>query len=169
VSGVYLLHRSSKAAIVALNQVPATEATLLLRILGKGQTQKQAVDEVIAFEREDPKRSAILKMLANWKISVEVTGPIEAEEELMMVLTQAYLEWEQQTEQRGRQEGRQEGALSEAQALILRLLTRRISTLTPVMQAQVQSLSLNQLELLGEALLDFSQPDDLVGWLRSHS
>jgi hypothetical protein len=50
---------------------------------------------------------------------------VEAEEELMMVLSQAYLEWEQQIEQKGRQEGEQSGALKEAQALILRQLTRR--------------------------------------------
>jgi hypothetical protein len=29
----------------------------------------------------------------------------------------------------------------------------------------MQSLSLAQLESLGEALLDFSQPDDLTNWL----
>jgi Domain of unknown function (DUF4351) len=166
-AGVYLLHRSSRAAIVALNQVPITEATLLLRILGKGKTQKRAVDEVVGFDREDPKRAAILKMLANWKISAEVAGPVEAEEELMMVLTQAYLEWEQQTEQRARTEGEQSGAVREARSLILRLLTRRVGSLTPENRLQVESLTLDQLESLGEALLDFSGGADLERWLRS--
>ena len=54
-------------------------------------------------------------------------------------------------------------------SLILRLLTRRIGDVTPDLQSQIQSLSLPQLESLGEALLDFSQPSDLVEWLRSHS
>jgi Domain of unknown function (DUF4351) len=45
----------------------------------------------------------------------------------MMVLSQAYLEWEQQTEQRGEQAG----ALKEAQALILRQLTRRMGDVSP--------------------------------------
>jgi hypothetical protein len=58
--------------------------------------------------------------LASWKISIEITGQVDAEEELMMALSQAFLAWEQQTEQRGEQRGRQEGALKEAQALILR-------------------------------------------------
>ena len=62
------------------------------------------------------------------------------------------------------QEGRQEGEV----LLILRLLTRRFGAVSPGMQAQIQVLSLYQLELLGEALLDFSQPSELQDWLRSH-
>ncbi len=81
-----------------------------------------------------------------------------------MALSQAYLEWEQQTEQRGEQRGEQIG---EAR-LILRLLTRRLGPVTPEAEAQVRALSLPQLEALGEALLDFSGPADLVGWLHNH-
>jgi predicted transposase YdaD len=102
--------------------------------------------------------------LASWKISIEITGQVDAEEELMMALSQAYLEWEQQTEQRGEQRG----AFQEAQALILRQLARRIGTVAPVMQTQIQSLSLTQLENLGEALLDFDRPLDLDDWLKTH-
>ncbi|MCG9890634.1 MAG: DUF4351 domain-containing protein [Thermosynechococcaceae cyanobacterium MS004] len=166
-SGVYFLHPSLRTAIISINQLPLNEATLFLRLLGKGQTQKQAVNEVIEFEAGDSRRSAILRLLASWKISLEITG--EAEEELMMVLTQAYLEWEQQTEQRGRQEGEQAGALKEAQALILRQLTRRIGDVSPELRSQVQALSLAQLESLGEALLDFTAPSDLESWLTNNT
>ena len=161
-SGVYFLHPSLKAAIVAINQLPRNEETLFLRLLGKGQTQKQAVDEVIAIDAREPKRAAILRLLSNWKISIELTGQVEAEEELMMALTQAYLEWEQQTEQRGEQTG----VLKGERSLILRQLTRRVGTLPAGVEAQVQALALPQLEALGEALLDFVGLDDLVGWLR---
>ncbi|WP_404790222.1 DUF4351 domain-containing protein [Altericista sp. CCNU0014] len=163
-TGVYFMHPLLKVAIVAINQLPRTEETLFLRLLGKGQIQKQAVDEVIAFDAKEPKRTAILKLLSNWKISLEMTNQAAADEELMMVLSQAYLEWEQQTEQRGRQEG----ALGEAQALILRQLTRRIGQVSSTMRSQVESLSLPQLESLGEALLDFSSSTDLDQWLKSH-
>jgi len=53
-------------------------------------------------------------------------------------------------------------------SMILRLLTRKISSVTPEIQAQIQTLSIPQLEDLGEALLDFSQPTDLTIWLESH-
>jgi predicted transposase/invertase (TIGR01784 family) len=59
------------------------------------------------------------------------------------------------------QEGRQEGE----QSLVLRLLTRRIGNVTPELAVKVQSLSLTQLEALGEALLDFAEPADLITWL----
>jgi Domain of unknown function (DUF4351) len=58
--------------------------------------------------------------------------------------------------------------LEEAKALILRQLTRRIGNVTPAMQAQVQALSINQLESLSEALLDFSEPADLITWLNEN-
>jgi hypothetical protein len=74
------------------------------------------------------------------------------------------LEWEQQTEQTGEERG----ALKEAQALILRQLTRRIDTVAPEMRSQIQALPLTQLEALGEALLDFSEPADLETWLQSN-
>jgi hypothetical protein len=50
--------------------------------------------------------------------------------------------------------------------LVLRLLSRRVGTLPATVEAQVQALALPQLEALGEALLDFAELDDLVGWLR---
>jgi predicted transposase YdaD len=94
--------------------------------------------------------------LASWKISIEITGQAGAEKELMMVLTQAFLEWEQQTEQ-----------VAEVR-LILRQLTRRIGSLAAEMRSQVQALSLAQLESLGEALLDFAEAGDLERWLREN-
>jgi predicted transposase YdaD len=60
-----------------------------------------------------------------------------------------------------------EGGEKEARSLILRQLTRRIGELSPEMRSQIQSLSLTQLETLGEALLDFTEPADLLNCLRS--
>ena len=62
------------------------------------------------------------------------------------------------------QEGRQEG---EAR-LVLRQLIRRVGAISPEVQAQIQALSLAQIESLGEALLDFSRLSDLQDWLRSN-
>lgn len=62
------------------------------------------------------------------------------------------------------QEGREEGRQSELR-LVMRLLTRRLGTVTPELQSQIQELSLEQLEDLGEALLDFTTEADLVNWL----
>ena len=123
-AGIYFLSPSLKTVIVAINQLPCTQETLWLRLLGEGQTQKQAIAEVLAFNAEDPRRSSILKLLTNWKISLEVTGQAaEAEQEFIMALSQAYLDWERQTEERRLQQG-----LQQARALVLRQLDRRIET-----------------------------------------
>ncbi|MEH1898719.1 MAG: DUF4351 domain-containing protein [Nostoc sp.] len=62
--------------------------------------------------------------------------------------------------ERGKQEGKQR--------LILRLLQRRVGELSPQLQKRIQSLSLNQLENLGEALLDFTAMEDLFNWLQTN-
>jgi predicted transposase YdaD len=66
-----------------------------------------------------------------------------------------------EAEEKGNVKGRQE----EAQGLILRQLKRRVGNVSLDLEARVKTLPLAQLEELGEALLDFSQMDDLVTWL----
>jgi predicted transposase YdaD len=81
------------------------------------------------------------------------------------VYQEASAEGEERGVVKGRQEGEQAGILKGEQALILRQLTRRVGSVAPEVLVQVQSLSLAQLESLGEALLDFSQLNDLMNWL----
>lgn len=68
---------------------------------------------------------------------------------------------------RGIQEGEQRG-LEQERSLIFRQLTRRIGSIAPHHETQIRSLPLTQLEDLGEAPLDFTQPPDLDEWLQSH-
>jgi predicted transposase/invertase (TIGR01784 family) len=49
--------------------------------------------------------------------------------------------------------------------LVLRLLNRRISTIPQNLVTQIQELPVEQIESLGEALLDFQSLSDLVSWL----
>jgi predicted transposase YdaD len=72
--------------------------------------------------------------------------------------------WYQQILREGEQKGRQE----EGRSLILKQLTRQIGALPPALTTQIQSLTLEQLEALGEALLDFSTLVDLETWLAGH-
>jgi hypothetical protein len=157
--GAYFLPPFTRTRIVTINQLPQTDRTLWLRLLGKGKTQQQAIAEVLSLSPENPSRSSILRLLTNWKVNIEITGQIEPEEDLIMVLSQAYIEWEKQTEQRGLQQGER--------SVIMRQLTRRFGELAPEIQERVRSLSLEQLESLGEALLDFASIDELRSWLQS--
>jgi predicted transposase/invertase (TIGR01784 family) len=66
---------------------------------------------------------------------------------------------------KGRQQGRQEGQ----QELIMRLLVRRFGTVEPEIQTRIRRLSIDQLENLGEAILDFTSTSDLITWLQVHN
>lgn len=64
------------------------------------------------------------------------------------------------------QANQQQGAEREALSLVFRLLKRRVGDLNPDLEAQVRRLPVNQVEDLGEALLDFNNEEDLKNWLR---
>jgi len=147
---------------VAIDELPQTEETLWIRILGRAKTQRQAILELLGLPEEDARRSSVLQLLVVWKVTIEGSGAINNEEQaLMATLSQAYLEWERQTEARGMQQG----AEREARSLVLRLLNRRIGALPESVRSRINALSLHQLESLGEALLDFASLSDLEAWL----
>lgn len=54
-------------------------------------------------------------------------------------------------------------------SLVLRLLAKKVGELPQEARSQVESLSLEQLENLGEALLDFTSMSDLNAWLAALS
>ncbi len=80
--------------------------------------------------------------------------------------TRVYQEARQEGIQVGRQVGRQEGRKEGEARLLLRLLVRRFGSLAPATITQIEALELEQLEELGEALLDFAAPEDLHVWLQ---
>lgn len=70
---------------------------------------------------------------------------------------------------KGREEGLQEGlqqGLQKGQVqIIIRQLERRFGEIAPDIKTRLLQLSGSQLENLGEAVLDFSNLEDLIGWL----
>jgi len=74
----------------------------------------------------------------------------------------------QEVLQIGRQEGTQQGMQQGEANMVIRQLTRRCGNLIPAQVQKVRSLSLTQLESLGEALLDFENLSDLENWFRAH-
>jgi predicted transposase YdaD len=78
--------------------------------------------------------------------------------------TRFYQEVFQEGQQAGQQAGRQAGETD----LVLRMLTKRYGLLSLAQQEQIRSLNIEQLESLGESLLDFTEISDLDGWLLAH-
>jgi Domain of unknown function (DUF4351) len=163
--GVYLMPTHFKTGMIVIHQLPKTPETLWLRLLGKGRSQEQAIKEVVALPAGNLQRDDVLDLLGNLKVILEARSNIEPEEqELIMQLSPLYLEKIHAAELVGEQRGEVKGQ----QELVLRQLTRRVGNVSPELEVQVKLLPLELLENLGEALLDFSQIEDLISWLDTH-
>ncbi|MGB3422852.1 MAG: hypothetical protein WBA52_20955, partial [Dolichospermum sp.] len=101
VQGVYFLPNILKTAIVVIHQLPENEDTLWLRVLGKGGTQKRAVEELTELPENNPFRENLLEILADWRKNLELRDNLSREEEeVIMNLSPAYLQqiedWKQE-------------------------------------------------------------------------
>ncbi|MEA5620150.1 DUF4351 domain-containing protein [Cronbergia sp. UHCC 0137] len=67
----------------------------------------------------------------------------------------------------GERIGYERGQREQGQTLVLRLLQKRVGKLSEEVQRRIKILSLEQLEALGEALLDFTSIEDLLRWLEA--
>jgi predicted transposase YdaD len=121
-------------------------------VIQQALTQLRQDEQLIELE-------SLLGFFASFVLSTEVVRQIMRWD--MVVLQES--PWYQEI----LREGEQKGLLRE-RSLILKQLIRRVGNLSPEITAQLQNLSIEQLEALGEALLDFSQPEDLVTWLATN-
>jgi Domain of unknown function (DUF4351) len=163
VPGVYFMAEILKTAIVAIDELPETQETLWVRILGRDETQERAIREVLALPIEHPWRSDVLRLLASWKVRMDLGELMDFvnREEGVMALSEAFLEWEQATQMRSRQEGER--------SLVLLLLEQRVGAFPQSTKDRINTLSLPQIESLAIALLNFSNPIELEAWLDSQS
>ncbi len=192
--GIYLLPENLRAGIVVIHQLPVNQETLWLRVLGKGKVQENAIDEIKALPKNHPNRDNILELVRSLFAILELKKNqgenLEQEDkELIMKLSPIYMErlaereeiglkrgieqglqqGIQQGLQTGLLQGKQEGKQEEASGLIIKQLQRKVGKLSPQVQQQVETLSLEQLEALGEALLDFNFLDNLIDWLDNNN
>ena len=63
------------------------------------------------------------------------------------------------------QEGIEQGIEQGERSLVLRLLTKRVGTLPSEVRDRIDQLPIDQVEALGEALLEFRTLTDLEAWL----
>lgn len=107
-----------------------------------------------------------LKQKRNISACAEVLASLRFDKEFIRKFFREDLMRESVIYQEIIQEGLQQGKQEEALSYTMRLLTRRLGVLAPQLQAQIQELTVTQLEELGEALLDFTDASDLVTWLQ---
>ncbi|WP_016951569.1 hypothetical protein [Anabaena sp. PCC 7108] len=151
--GVYFLPEFLKTAIVAINQLPISQDTLWLRVLGKGRTQKQAVEELVKLSEDTDKWNHLLEILASWRKNIEVKDNVNDEErELIMNLSPAYLKQREEW----RQEGLQEGSLDGQRFMVKSLLAGRFGALDEELSKIVNSIMELSLTERTDLLLNLS-------------
>jgi predicted transposase YdaD len=123
---------------------------------GNEQTVRRALVQIQQNEQLVELES-LLGFFASFVLDTELVQQIMRWDVTVLRESPWYLEIQQEGEQRGKLEGEQ--------SIILRQLARRIGNVTLDQQAQIKSLSIYQLEALAEALLGFSQTDELTNWL----
>ncbi len=159
--GVYLLPPLQKTGIIVIHQLPSIPDTLWFRLLGKGKVQQQAISEIAELPQGSPYRADALKLFGNLRFILEAQkSPKIEDQELIMQLSPLYLAEIQAAEDRGRQIGERR-----EEVLITRQLNHRVGDISMQMQVKIKSLTLEKLDDLGEALLDFASMEDLTTWL----
>jgi hypothetical protein len=157
-SGVHFLADALRTAIVAIHQLPKTPETLWLRLLGRGTVQSQAILELQALPLNHPYQKATIELVYNLRENLRFNQELQADDrELIMRLEPLYQRDREQAVQEGRQEGEQR--------LVIRQLNRRIGEIDESLIERIKGLSIEKLENLAEALLDFSSVADLETWL----
>ncbi|AFZ59797.1 DUF4351 domain-containing protein [Anabaena cylindrica FACHB-243] len=161
--GIYYLGKALRTAIVVIHQLPRTEATLWIRMLGRGTVQKQAIEELAALTANHPFRRVTLELLYNLQKNLAVSQEPE-DKEIIMRLAPLY----QQDRELAVQEGKIEGKIEGETSLIIRQLNRRLGEIQSTLIERIQKLPLEKLETLGVELLDFAKVDDLESWLNQN-
>nr|WP_152590797.1 hypothetical protein [Nostoc sphaeroides] len=143
--GIYFMPEYLRTVIVAIHQLPSISETLWLRIIGRGNVQKQAIDELEALTPDNPFRKAALELLYNLQQNLQVTqNQDEEDRELLMRLAPLYQQDREQAKQQGIQQGERlvvENLLkvrfgeidNELQAIIEPLLTLPPEEFTPLL------------------------------------
>ncbi len=145
-SGVYLLGEFYRGAIVAIHQLPTTEETLWLRILGKGRVQQQAIQELQALPPENPLREVAMNLLSNLKSTLELKQELDQEErELIMQLSPVYeqqlAEAREQGVQQGVQQGIERGVQADRRRTMDTVLRVRFGTVDEELAAVIQPIA----------------------------
>ena len=143
-------------------QAPEVARTLIQAIekgelLADNKTQiLEMIETILVYKFPKLSREEIQKMLGYNDISLKQTRYYQ----------DAYAEGQQVGQQVGQQIGQQIGQQEGEAKLIMRQLARRFGVLGENTKNQIKDLNIEQLEMLGEALLDFSTHEDLENWLQ---
>ncbi|MEH2015277.1 hypothetical protein [Nostoc sp.] len=140
-SGIHFMPEYLRTAIVAIHQLPSISETLWLRIIGRGNVQKQAIDELEALTPDNPFRKAALELLYNLQQNLQVTqNQDEEDRELLMRLAPLYQQDREQAIQEGEQRGLETGIQQGERLVVENLLKVRFGEIDNELQEIIELL-----------------------------
>lgn len=159
-AGVYFLPEGQNCAIVAINKLAPNPDTLWLRVLGKGQTQEQAIAELEALPKGNPLRQNLGELLGSWHVTIEMSENVtEDDRELLMKLSPVYLRWREDTLEQGKKEGLREGLREGQQRMIENFFRVRFGDLDSELSAIIEPMLQLPEEELTRLLLSASREE----------
>ncbi len=134
---------------------------LPLAVLGQSDNPTQTLREVSSvIDRIEDRRQK-----SNIAAATSILAGLVLEKDVVRGVLREEIMRESVIYQDIKAEGIKEGIKEEAISLVLRLLKKRIGEIRPEDESRITGLSVEQLEALGEALLDFASSEDLTAWL----
>ncbi len=140
----------------------------LVRLIASGKPQTMALARELVARKDEIGSEGIdfIETILVYKLPYLTREEIKAMlalNDIELKQTRFYQEIAEEENRKGRQEGRQEESLK----LVNRMIGYKfgIHAETPQTKQKLQALSVEQLEELAEALLDFTRIDDLNSWL----
>jgi len=140
---------------------------LPLAVLSRASAQVVQELEQITDPREQSNLAAATSILAGLELKEQtirqlMRSPVMRESTMYQsILREGRAEGLEQ----GLEEGLIQGRTAGERAIVIKQLIRKLGSLSPEVTAKVNVLSLEQLETLAEALLDFTSVGDLESWL----
>ncbi len=168
------VHRVYLDELGDIRQLPLSLALMVLTTLDDELAPQEAryLLERSSVEQPETSNNAIIDLVTTIMVyKFEQLSRKEVESMLGITLkeTRVYREIKEEGREQGLEQGleqgREQGREAEARSLIFRQLTKRVGELPQQLRQRIESLSLEQLENLGEALLDFTSMADLQAWL----
>jgi predicted transposase/invertase (TIGR01784 family) len=132
-----------------------------IRSIGTNRVILEFIETILVYKFPKLSRKEIERMFALDDLRQTRVYQETLEEGIQMGKQEGIQIGKQEGIQIGKQEGRREGEIS----LVMRLIRRKFGQPDQALVNKISNLTLEQLENLGEELLDFTTIDDLKHWL----
>jgi hypothetical protein len=142
--GIYFLSDRERTGVIVIHELPKDQDTILLRLLGKGAVQAQAIKELSALPSDHPYLQETLEHISSLQINLKLRqNKTKDIKEVIMNLSPAYEKWHEETLAEGEAKGRRLERLSVVRSMLREgIAIDTITKITGVSSAEIERLVL---------------------------